>query len=256
MWPMLHYSVILPFLAGVLLEGILVAVLMAKRMWRRFPIFVAYASANFAASAALFAIYIAYLAQPPRNIWVPAYWLNEAMGLLLGVSVVYEIFKHLILPYPGLRRLASSAFRLAIIVLFVFVVCVLASPQSHPQDVQLTRNFLIMAEAARILEVGLLFCVFLFASIFGLHWRQYVFGVALGLGFFTVVELVRVTMRVHFGMTSGPLLDIVRIISFNLGLLIWIGYMLAPELAQSPAEMPKRAQLEQWNRAVMELIYQ
>jgi hypothetical protein len=39
-------------------------------------------------------------------------------------------------------------------------------------------------------------------------------------------------------------------------MFIWIIYLLAPELATSPAEMPKRAQLEQWNKAIMELIYQ
>jgi hypothetical protein len=39
-------------------------------------------------------------------------------------------------------------------------------------------------------------------------------------------------------------------------MFIWITYLLAPELAATPAEMPKHAQLEQWNRAIMELIYQ
>lgn len=249
----MRYSVILPFLAGVLLEGILVAVLLAKRMWRRFPIFVTYSSSIFLGGLVLF---VTYLSHPSRGVWFWAYWTNEAVGLLLGLGVVYEIFRHLIMPYPGLRRFASTLFLAAIILLFVFVGCVLASPQSNAKDFQVMRTLLVTSEAARMLEVGLLFCVFLFASVFGLHWRQYVFGVALGLGFFTVVELVRVAMRVHFGMQSSHFFDMVRMVSFNLGLLIWIGYILAPELATSPSEMPKRAQLEQWNNAIMELIYQ
>lgn len=249
---MLRYSVILPWLAGLLLQGILLGVLLAKRMWRKFPVFLVYCASNFLLGVAL---YVIYLADPSRTLWFRAYWLNEAIGLLLGLGLVYEIFKHLIHPYPGLQKLASLIFRLAIITL-VLVGCLLASSQPSGQDQQLTRTFLIIDEAARILEVGLLFFVFLFANLFGLHWRQYVFGVALGLGFFTAVELVRVTMRVHFGIISTPVLDIVRIVSFNLGLLIWISYILAPELATRPSELPKRAQLEQWNRAVTELIYQ
>jgi hypothetical protein len=249
---MLRYSVLLPWLAGLLLQGILLGVLLAKRMWRKFPLFLVYSASNFVLGVALYAI---YLARPSRVVWFRAYWLNEAIGLLLGLVLVYEIFKHLIVPYPGLRKLGSAVFRLAIIALVV-AGCVLASSHASAQDPQLTKTFLIADEAARILEVGMLFFVFLFASVFGLHWRQYVFGVALGLGFFTALELVRVTMRVHFGITGMPVLDIVRIISFNLGLLIWIGYILAPELAASPSELPKRAQLEQWNNAIMGLIYQ
>ena len=249
---MLRYSVILPFLAGVLLQGILVGVLLVKKMWQKFPIFLIYAVSNFLLGSGLFGL---YLSVPSQGFWFRAYWINEAVGLFLGLSVVYEIFNHLIRPYPGLRRLASFVLATAIIVL-VLVGCGLASSEPGGQDPQLTRTFQIVAEAARILEVGLLFFIFLFASVFGLHWRQYVFGVALGLGFFTVVELVRVTVRVHFGMISMPILDMVRIVSCNLGQLIWISYMLAPELAASPSEIPKRAQLEQWNRAIMELIYQ
>jgi len=248
----MRYSVILPWLAGILLQGILLGVLLAKRMWHRFPIFLTYSASNFLLGVAL---YIIYQAHPSRTLWYRVYWINEAIGLLLALALVYEIFKHLISPYPGLRRLASLIFRVAIVIL-VLVGCVLASSQHSGQDQQLTRNFLLADEAARILELGLLFFIFLFASVLGLHWRQYVFGVALGLGCYTAVELVRVTMRVHFGITGAPILDMVRIISFNLGLLIWIGYILAPELATSPAEVPKHAQLEQWNRAVMELIYQ
>ena len=142
------------------------------------------------------------------------------------------------------------------VVVLVLLGCMLAASQPSGEHHPLTKTFLILDEAARILEVGLLFFLFLFASVFGLHWRQYVFGMALGLGFFTAVELVRLSLRVHFGITHIPMLDLVRIISFNAGLMIWIGYMLAPELASDAAEVPKRSQLEQWNRAIMELIYQ
>jgi hypothetical protein len=33
-----------------------------------------------------------------------------------------------------------------------------------------------------------------------------------------------------------------------------MGYLLAPERAATAVEVPKQAQLEQWNQAVMELI--
>jgi hypothetical protein len=229
-----------------------VGVLLVKRMWERFPVFVTYSLSNFVIGASLYA---GFMTQLPHNLYSSLYWLNEALGLALGLGLVYEIFRHLIDPYPGLRKLASLVFCMAI-VLLLLVGCILASSQPSLEPHPLTKSFLIIVEAARILEVGLLFFLFLFASVFGLHWRQYVFGMGLGLGFFTAVELVRVSLRVHFGITHLPALDMVRTVSFNAGLLIWIGYMLAPELASDAAEVPKRSQLEQWNRAIMELIYQ
>jgi hypothetical protein len=87
-----------------------------------------------------------------------------------------------------------------------------------------------------------------------LHWRQNVFGIALGLGMFAAVELVTVTLIGHVSSATALTLALARGISFSASLLIWLGYLLLPERATSSAEIPKRAQLEQWNQAVMELI--
>jgi len=45
-------------------------------------------------------------------------------------------------------------------------------------------------------------------------------------------------------------------VSYSIIVLIWLGYILAQERITSTAEMPQRAQLEQWNQAIMELINQ
>jgi hypothetical protein len=111
-------------------------------------------------------------------------------------------------------------------------------------------------QAARIIEVGLLMCLFLMSSAFGLHWRNPVFGIALGLGLFVAIELIRVTVWGQTGREVHDALNVIRILGFNMSLLIWIGYLLAPERASSEVELPQRSQLEQWNQAVMELINQ
>jgi prepilin signal peptidase PulO-like enzyme (type II secretory pathway) len=113
---------------------------------------------------------------------------------------------------------------------------------------------MVVAEATRIVEVGLFMFLFLFSSAFGLHWRENVFGIALGLGVFAAVDLINVTMRSQFGSGVAEVMNLVRMTAFNLSLLLWTVYLLAPERATSSAEIPKRAQLEQWNEAVMELI--
>jgi RsiW-degrading membrane proteinase PrsW (M82 family) len=115
---------------------------------------------------------------------------------------------------------------------------------------------LVTEETARILEVGLLVFLFVFSRAFGLHWRQSVFGIALGLGVFTSVELAGVALQTHIGPGAYQAFNLARALSFNVSLLIWMGYILAPERMTSTAELPQRAQLEQWNQAIMELIHQ
>jgi hypothetical protein len=246
---MLWKSLLSPWIAALMLQAILVCVLFAKRMWRRFPIFFAYSLSNFAFDVWMYAAY--HLTLNNNVLYSNAYWLNEGVGFVLGLALVYEMFRHLFSPYPALRRLATHGFGGAIALLLTLGTIVV---YVEPMNIQ---SMLFAAEqAARILEIGLLLFVFLFAGAFGLHWRQYVFGIAVGLGVFVAVELVGVTMRVQLGAAFRPIFNMVRTISFNASLLIWIGYILAPEFAQQPGEMPKTAQLEQWNRAVMELIYQ
>jgi hypothetical protein len=116
-------------------------------------------------------------------------------------------------------------------------------------------GFVILEQGTRIAEVGLVVFLFSFSGVFGLHWRQSIFGMALGLGVFVSVELIGITLRAHYGNVAMPVFTVARSLSFNFSLLIWLGYILAPERV-TIAALPKRAQLEQWNQAVMELIHQ
>jgi hypothetical protein len=249
--PYMRFSIALPWIAALLLQAILAGILLAKKMWGKFPFFLFYSVVSLAFSAGLYAAYLARA----KQVYFVAYWLAEGLGLFLGLAVVYEVFSHLFASYPALRRLATQVFQAAI-ALLVLLGAILVYSQSLGEHNHTQAAFLVVEQVGRVLEVGLLLSLFIFASVFGLHWRQYVFGIALGLGIFVTVELVAVTMRVQFGMTGVPLFNVIRSISFNSSMVIWISYLLAPELAASPAEMPKHAQLEQWNRAVMELIYQ
>lgn len=241
-----------PWFAALLVQAMLVAVLFVKKLWKRFPFFVSYATANFLLTVGLYAVYVSPLS---RHVYFNVYWLSECIGLFLGLAVVFEIFKNLLTPYPALRRLASQIFRAAV-VLLILLGCILVYAQPVGEHSRIAAAFLMVEQAGRVLQVGLLVFLFLFASVFGLHWRQYVFGIALGLGIFVTVELVGVTMRTQFGIHANSIFNVIRTISFNSSMFIWIIYLLAPELATSPAEVPKRAQLEQWNKAIMELIYQ
>src|SRR5258708_7705274 len=94
--------------AGICLLAVLVAVLLAKKMWTKIPIFTAYSVACLIESVVLFCLF----SLTNSFMYIYAYWVFESATMLLGVGVVYELFKTLFEPFPGLRRLPSPWFYL------------------------------------------------------------------------------------------------------------------------------------------------
>jgi hypothetical protein len=248
----LHQFMIFAPAAGVWLQVFLAVVILTRKTWTKCPIFVAYSFVNLFQSLVLLA-----LRTWPASSYAYFYcfWSFEALSVLLGFGVVYEVFRALLEPHLALRRLARVSFRcalLGLIVLACATVYVRATGPQHP----IVTGVIIMEQGTRIVEVGLLMFLFVFSGAFGLHWRQLLFGIALGLGVFTSAELAGVTAFTHFGALALTVASVVRILSFDVSMLIWIGYVLAPERVTVPIELPKTAQLERWNQAIMELIHQ
>ena len=236
------------WIVGTGLQLALVSILVARRMWRQFPIFTTYSLLCLLQSAIGFSI------QGFPQLYLYAYCTFETMSCLLGLGVIYEVFTKLLSAYPALEKLAFRAFQWTIAILLAVSATVVYfhAPVEGNKFVSL---YVVLEQATRIAEVGLLVFLFSFSRIFGLHWRQSIFGIALGLGFFATVELIGITMRAAFGIAATPMFNLARALSFDCSLLLWMGYILIPERAAS-TEIPKRAQLEQWNRAIMELINQ
>src|SRR6185312_4392076 len=237
------------WIVGMLCQAVLAGVLLLRRAWKTFPFFSLYFSFSFAATVFIFAI------QRYRELYLYSYWLQEAVGITLGFAVVYEVFQTLFGCHPALRKLARAVFCGVLLVLACIGITVLI--KRAPLGFASFRfAVLTVEEVARIMELGLLMSLFILSTTFGLHWRQQVFGIALGLGLFLAVELIAVTVRAQLGKTGHDALNVVRVVAFNTSLLIWLGYLLSPERAESSVELPHRSQLEQWNQAVMELIRQ
>jgi hypothetical protein len=234
---------------GLGLLGILAVVLIGKKAWKRFPMFTIYAIFTLLTSSGL------YLLSGHPVTFAYTYWVCEVVGMLLGLGVVYEVFIKLFAPYNSLRRLASNIFYWALLVLVIIGGVVLYAHKAVEGN-RFVAAFFAVEESVRIIEVGLILSLFLFASAFGLHWRQSVFGIALGLGLFSTVELLGITMRAHFGVATTPALNVARVLCFDASLLVWLGYLVVPERVTSQTGVPQSGQLEQWNQAVKEFIYQ
>jgi hypothetical protein len=248
--PLLLKLIYMLWLTGMGLQFLLSAVLASRKTWRYLPVFT-----GFSIFCLLQNVVCYVVRGNVQHAYAYVYWVTESVVLVLGVLVIYEVFTKFLTPYPALHGLARSGFRWTIGLLFLISLSVICF-HAPVEGSRFVAGAVVLEQATRVAEVGLLVFLFSFSRIFGLHWRQHIFGVAVGLGLFTTVELIGVTVRAHFGIAAWQVFNLAGMLSYNISLLVWIGYLLVREQATSAAEMPKRAQLEQWNQAIMELIHQ
>ncbi len=233
-------------IAGMVLQCALGVVLLGRKVWKRYPLFTGYALFSFVVGTML------YFLRQYHTIFFYGYWIEETIAMGLGFAVVYEVFKNLFSAHKALLHLAALIFRWTAVALLCFGVVVILA--QLPGATNLSKAVWVLEEATRVVEIGLLMFLFGASAAFGLHWKQAEFGIALGLGLFVAVQLATVTLRSQVGMHAWHVLNVVSILAFDISLLVWLGYLLAPERVTSGGEVPKRAQLEQWNQAVTELI--
>src|SRR5262249_10131627 len=150
---------------------LLVLIMMVKKLWGKFPFFFAYMTSSFVSSAGMY-----FLRRLPIAYFY-VYWVCEAIGLLLGLAVIYEVFRKLLQPYAALHKLAANVLLLTV-ALLIASSCFVAYLQPTADRSPLAAGIFVGEEATRIIEIGLLMFLFIFSTAFGLHWRQQAFGIA------------------------------------------------------------------------------
>jgi len=236
------------WLAALVLQTFLVAILALRKMWRKFPFFAAYAFTTLVGDV------VEYSVSKHRDAYLVAYMIGETLAIALALAVIYEVFKQLFSAHAALGKVAWLTFRVVCVLLVLLGIVVLYA--HGPIGAKgIVAAVVVVEEASRVVEVGLIMFLFLFSSAFGLRWRQQIFGVVLGFGVYGAIRLAGTTVVPHTFVTAG-VLNLSVMVTYCVAILIWIGYTLAPERAAVAIELPKTAQLERWNRAIMELIHQ
>jgi hypothetical protein len=156
-------------------------------------------------------------------------WFGTAISVVLGFKVIHEAFLDAFRPFHTLRDLGTVLFKWAgLVMLLVAGVVSLSTNASH--TVPWVQAILTARRCVRIVQVGMVFFLLIFARYMGISRRQYSFGIALGFGIFALVELSLIASWVgeHVGFQS---LQLINMAAYNFTLLIWLGY----SLIKSPA---------------------
>jgi hypothetical protein len=207
------------WLAGPVLQITLLIFMIRRKLHVTFPRFFSYIVLQTVKSGILFLIYRYY-----HDNYFDAYWSGNAISVLLAVTVMDEILHNLLKQYGGIQSLASVIFRWACGLLLLLSIVNAFSNQQTSAD-RVVSAVLAFDRSVRVMQCGLFFLLIILCRLLRNCWRQHVFGIALGFGIFASIELMLVSIVMHFGDGPVAILSVVKSAAYNVVTLLWIMYL-------------------------------
>jgi hypothetical protein len=218
-----YYSWIAPHA----LLAVLSLLMFRRRLHRSFPIFFLYTLYETFEFALLFAIRAAVPTQ--KIVYRDVFIATLAGSTALRFGVIQEVFNNVFHEYPRLETIATISMRwvTGLLLLAAIVVAVYSSGTTSDN---LMAGVALLDRSVILIQAGLLLFLFLFSRVFGLSWRSYSFGIALGFGIFASTELAYWAVRlIDLTEHVKDLLDFLPTGSYHVSVLIWLGYLLTAE---------------------------
>jgi hypothetical protein len=231
------------------------AVMMVRRkLVREFPSFFTYTVYE---SVQFVVLYVLNRSPAVSNHQYTVAWLLGSCGsVALRFAIVHEIFSKVFQSYPALKDFCTIVFRWAAVVLLLVAVVLLGWASGYDTD-RLTTAYTVIDRAVSIVQGGLLILILLLSRFFSFPWRSYVFGIALGIGFFASMELGIIAIRTHISVrVQAEFFDIVSMAAYHCCVLLWIVTLLLPERAETRVTSVPAHNLDHWNDALQRLLHQ
>jgi hypothetical protein len=215
----MNWLMYVSWLIGPALQITLLVFMMRRGLRIMFPRFFSYVLFQVVKSGILFVVYRYY-----DTSYFDAYWTGNAISVLLGATVMDEILQHLFQQYGGIQNLGSLIFRWACGLLILLSIVNALSTQQGTSE-RIVSAVLSFDRSVRVMQCGLFLLLMLLCRYLRNCWRQHVFGIALGFGIFASIELVVVSVVMHYGDASGAFVSLVKSIAYNGVTLLWIMYL-------------------------------
>jgi hypothetical protein len=184
------------------------------------------------------------------TIYFYTYWISYAACAVAIFFVVQEVFKRVMEPVPGLRRLGLLVFRWISIVSVVICVGAIALPAAlaTTNGDRIGPLCLQTARCVSVMELCLLAFLALAIHALGRSFRSRLFGIGLGFGLQAAADLIFTALAVRYpGLTSTAALAL-QIVT-NLVLLTFAVYFAVPEpeAERKLIVLPPQSMLARWN---------
>jgi hypothetical protein len=239
------------------LLGVLLAVICKRRSYREFPCFFAYVSYEIAGFMVLFTLYWFArhsVAGITANQYAYAYPAALTFNIALRFGVIDEVCKDLFRESQFLKVAARRSL-LCVTGLLLGLGVLLAVYAPGDITVRWLAGVFAVNRGAAMVQSGLLLSLLLFSRFLGVTWHRHAFGIALGLAVLTSAYLAIYGLRAEF--TSRAATDFLNLLLNGTNLvcvLIWIGYVLAPEPEPASLAVVSHDEVETWNTELQHLL--
>jgi len=188
-----------------------------------------------------------------HSAWVALYytkWVCVLIEYVLLLIVIYGAFRLAMKPLRGLHRAGKMIFRWVAVVSLLLSLGMAFGPRTTDPN---AFRIGIIAERLQQGTSVLLLCMLVFVCFtthyLGLTYRSRIFGILLGLGIFSACTLVESAwMATKGAQTVYAPVFLVSAFGFLACLIVWNGYLLAPEPERKLVLLPTTSPYFFWNQ--------
>lgn len=183
------------------------------------------------------------------------YWIVACLTTGLSFFVLQEIFRDAFRPFEALRELSTILFRWSVLVLLLVagMSAVAVSNSAHGDHIDtITNSILLVDRNVRIMLCGLVFFLLMFSEYLGISRRHLLFGIAIGFGFFSSVNMLVATAMAHQGtVLHRTTLSAINSGAYVVACIVWLAYVANPKTLLAGQNVVE-ARSKDWNEALEE----
>ena len=232
-----------------------VAVMVLRRAYDRFPALLFYLVNTAIGGAATAWFFFGIKSHPTDleiHVYLTSFWGVQVISLVLDVLIIYGIFKEAMRPFPGLQRLGQIVFRWIGVVSLLVAIALITGPDLFAHRVSFAA---MLFETCGRLQQGisvLILCLMIFVCFairpLGLTFRSHIFGVVLGLGMLSMVQLVQAAwIATTVGTLYSPVYTF-GMVGTVVAVGIWGVYFALPDPKRRMILLPTTSPFFLWNR--------
>ena len=185
------------------------------------------------------------------SIYFYVYWLGYAVEAVLGLGMVYEVYRLAMAPLRGLQALGMLMFRWAAGIAIAVAIGMAFGPHVTSQRF-IIRAITQLQQTQSILTLCMLLFVCIAIRPMGLSVKSKIFGVSFGLGILATSELIGSAWIAHEPSLTSTFSTISMDIFF-LTVMIWMTYFLLPEPKRRMIVLPTTSPFLRWNQISLAL---
>jgi hypothetical protein len=236
------------WIVPLVLQAIIAITMLRHRLTRIFPVFFSYTTLVLTRDIVL--LFLPY----PKNLYSLVYWCGDAMAVLLGLGVIFEILRYILPRHRSLTIVWSTVWMLGAIAVLTAALMLVFSNGGTEED-RVLETIVLLERAARFLQVCLLIVVIALMSRLGLTWQHYSVGIVAGFGIYSALDLAALQFRAHLHFLSDAAFVLITPAAYNLATVIWGAYFLRSWSSRTVEYLPK-TNLQEWNAAVSDYLKQ